>query len=209
MRLLDEHVGIAAGACANLADLVKEKTPLPKDTEDRQLLDKLAEIRAIVGLHCAGFVNIRFVGTPDLCATLRGDKYSIEVTRLGPVKGRLSAVWEQEHESAEGFTVRVTSSGALTDLLSTSIDRKLQHEAAQLPKDDSIGVIWIVGSRTYLTVGALERPTAGLERRMPITTGQAVVDAATALRKTGLYGHVRYVVLSQGERDAFWPHVPR
>jgi len=85
LSLLDDHLSIASDTCSNFPDVLKEKLKLPTliDAANTTVLNKLSEIRAVVGLSRLGFRDIQFSGTPDFTASRNDEASAIEVTRLG------------------------------------------------------------------------------------------------------------------------------
>ena len=67
LERLNSDLGIAAQACGNFQSLIEEKRTLPSSLEEanKMIFDKLAEVRAVVGLRRLGFDKITFGGTPE------------------------------------------------------------------------------------------------------------------------------------------------
>jgi hypothetical protein len=92
LNRLNCQLCVASSVGGNLATVFLEKRGLGSDLEEasRTILDKLAEVRAIVGLDRLGFEDIRFTKNPDLLASLEGKSLLVEVTRFGTSQGNRS-----------------------------------------------------------------------------------------------------------------------
>ena len=204
LERLDHHLDVASRVCGNFQSLFSEKRGLGNNVEkaNEAIFDKLAEIRAIVGLHRLGFKNIKFAKTPDLLATLKGMGFLIEVTRLGASLGKRSKVWDLGIGSVEsGIPMGMqVSGGKSVGTLSGAIYSKIEDKYPQLKKSihkaDGM-IVWISLGRDYLTAGRYELPDVGLQLRM--SNAKKALDLAfQQIRNTGLYSSISYVVLSRG-----------
>ena len=202
---LDHDLCLASKVCSNLESLVKEKSRLGTDLDEanRIILDKLAEIHAVVGLHRLGFDKIQFKGTPDFMALLNRRIFLVEVTRLGASKGKRSDVWDAEAGSVESGVYLGFShgpGGKSDDRLSDAIYRETEGKCQQLRRsgEQSTGwIVWISLGRDYLGPGPYELPNVGLLALMR-TPKRALEDAMVHIREVGLYEELSYVVLSLG-----------
>ena len=213
LRLLDEHVRLATEVCSGFTRLIGEKSKLPADVDEANVavLNKLSEIRAVVGLARLGFRDMRFAGTPDFTASKDGQPAGIEVTRLGRSQGKRSDVWDWEAgapdlESLEevGYHVgRMSSGGKVEDALSEAIYREIEEKYRQIrhPEGTYLRIIWISLGRDYLTCNRYELAGMGLFKRMPRTAANTVALAVQSHRAAGLCELLTHVALCLG-RDS-------
>ena len=194
LSLLDDHLSIASDTCSNFLDVLKEKPKLPTliDEANTTVLNKLSEIRAVVGLSRLGFRDIQFSGTPDFTAYRNDAACAIEVTRLGRSLGRRSDVWDYEAgapdlESLEevGYHVGLMSSGGkVHDALSEAIYREIEEKYRQIrgAQGTNLRMIWISLGRDYLTCGLYELPGIGSLKNMSRTISGFVASAVQSHR---------------------------
>jgi hypothetical protein len=195
LGLLDDHLALAASRCSRFDRLIKERSSLGTDIEqaNRMLLDKLAEVRAIVGLHRLGFRDIAYQGTPDLSATLGASTFAVEVTRLAASADQtvplLTVIWPGDGSE---------------DKLAEELFAKIQAKQGQLSKSPSTygnHVIWISLGRDYFTAGRYERVATGLRRKMPGHVRGALELAAARARGELRYRELAYVVVCPGRKE--------
>lgn len=211
LRLLDEHLTAAPDACSNFSEVIREKARLPKHLHQANVtvLNKLSEVRAVVGLSKLGFDHIRFSGTPDLMATKNGKVACIEVTRLGRSSGRRSQVWDRESGAPNleslvdvGYRVGMMSSGGkVVDAISEAIYREIEDKYPQVRdlQDAALRVIWISLGRDYLTCNLYElEGMGGSFTHMPRTAAKAVALAVQAHCESGLCQLLTHVALCPG-----------
>lgn len=102
LNLLDSHLEIAGERCSNLGQLIGELRGFGTNVDgaNGMLLDKLAEVRAVVGLDELGFRDLTFSGTPDLTATKNDKQFAVEVTRIAASGGirELSGNYEIQND---------------------------------------------------------------------------------------------------------------
>ena len=201
---LDCHLCIARKVCGDFESVFSERLQLGTDLHEAnaRILDKLAEIRAIVGLHLLGFEGIRFIRTPDLVATLEGKAFLVEVTRLGASTGKRADVWDWESGSiASGAHVGMEASGGRSvRTLFDAIYREIEGKYPQFKKSKCQAdgrIVWISLGRDYLTAGRYELPDVGLQVRMS-NPERALELALREIKGTGGYPGLSHVVLSRG-----------
>jgi hypothetical protein len=199
---LDKHLSLASEMCGNFASLVSEKSRLPSDLDEanKTILNKLSEVRAVVGLERLGFADMSFNGSPDLRATRSGSVYSIEITRLGCSEGKRSKVWDIEAGSLQedGYHVgSMVGGGASVEALSEAIYREIEEKAPQLKGAGGEGVLWVSLGRDYLATGLYELPGVGLLVKMS-NPNRALLDAMRYKDESGLYKDVSHVIVSLG-----------
>ena len=204
LKRLDYHLCIASSVSRNFESVFSEKRNLGSDVHEvnARILDKLAEIRAIVGLHRLGFEDVEFTGTPDFVAALKLKKFLIEVTRLGASPGKRAEVWDKELGSLEqGWKVGAILEGEkASKALLDAIYDEVEGKCAQLKKSEIQAdgwIVWISHGRDYLTAGLYELPDVGLLEELPFAR-EALDAAVRQIRNTGLYGNLSHVVLSLG-----------
>jgi len=204
LKRLDYHLCIASTVSRNFDAVFLERRSIGSDLHEanRAILDKLAEVRAVVGLYRLGFENIEFVGTPDFAAVLNSRRFLVEVTRLGASMGKRSDVWDAESGSIEsGLHVGIIvsegkSNGALWEAIYREVEGKWR-QLGQFAMQPSGRIAWISLGRDYLTAGRYELPGVGLWVKMNIP--KVALDAAVQqIRDTGLYVDLSHVVLSLG-----------
>jgi hypothetical protein len=197
LRLLDRDLATAARHCWNFTGLIGERRRVGKDRTgaSRLVLDKLAEVRAVAGLHALGFHEIAFQGTPDLVATDEGTQFAIEVTRLADSPTEAPAL-------PGDIQVAVLGSGdqdarwKLADEFFAKIKGKRQQlSAVPVPQDH---IIWISLGRDYFTAGLYERRLTGLRRQMPMLVAPALELAAHRVRRELGYPQLRRIVVCPG-----------
>ena len=210
LRRLDDHIRVASEVCTGFDSLTKEKSVLPPDIDEanKTVLDKLSEVRAVVGLARLDFRGIRFAGTPDFTASKDGQQAAIEVTRLGRSQGKRSDVWDYEAgapdlESLEevGYHVGLMSGGGkVEDALSEAIYREIEEKYRQIRDAEGadLRMIWISLGRDYLTCNQYELEGMGLFKSMPRTAAQTVALAVQSHRAAGLCESLTHVVLCPG-----------
>lgn len=210
LKVLDEHLSMAAAACSNFPDLLKEKAKLPPLMHEANVtvLNKLSEIRAVVGLARLGFRDVRFSGTPDFTASKDGQTTAIEVTRLGRSQGARSDVWDREGGAADmesleeiGYHVGLMSSGGkVKDALSEAIYREIEEKYRQIRHLEvaDLRIIWISLGRDYLTCHQYELEGMGLFKSMRRTAAKTVALAVQSHRAAGLCELLTHVALSPG-----------
>ncbi len=210
LRRLDDHIGVASEVCTRFDFLIKEKSVLPPDIDEanKTVLDKLSEVRAVVGLARLDFRGIRFAGTPDFTASKDGQQAAIEVTRLGRSQGKRSDVWDCEDgapdlESLEevGYHVGLMSSGGkVEDALSEAIYREIEEKYRQIRDAEGadLRMIWISLGRDYLTCNKYELEGMGTFKGMPRTAAKTVALAVQSHRAAGLCELLTHVVLCPG-----------
>jgi hypothetical protein len=208
LNRLNCHLCVAAGVCGNFEAIFSEKRELRSDLEEanRTILDKLAEVRAIVGLDHLGFEDIRFVKTPDFHARFRGRSFLVEVTRFGASQGNRSDVWDSKWGSLKGGAqLQIAfrgpggkSSEALFGAVYAKVEGKYpQFEKSQYKADGNLLLLWISLGRDYLAAGKYELPDVQLNVMMNST--QSVLDnAVRQIKETGSYSDLSHVVLSRG-----------
>jgi len=207
--ILEDHLSLASDACSNFLELLKEKERLPAQIADANvtILNKLSEIRAVVGLSKFGFRNIRFSGTPDFMAVRQEDSAAIEVTRLGRSHGRRSDVWDWEGgaENLEtldevGYRAGLMSTGGKVEgALSEAIYREIEEKYRQVRSADAtLRIIWISLGRDYLTCGLYELEGIGSFAKMPRTSAKTVALAVQSHRESGLCQQLTHVALCPG-----------
>ena len=209
LPLLDEHLSVASQSCLNFRDLLGEKAKLPSSIHEANatVLNKLGEIRAVVGLSRLGFGHIQFSGTPDLTASKDGQPAAIEVTRLGRSEGRRSDVWDVEVgaenlESLEevGYHAGLmTSGGKVEGALSEAIYREIEEKYRQIRDADAhYRIIWISLGRDYLTCNKYELEGMGLFKSMSRTAASTAAQAVQSHREAGLCELLTHVVICPG-----------
>lgn len=207
--LLDAHLKEACDTCSNLPDLLKEKPKLPKQLDEANItvLNKLSEIRAVVGLSRLGFSSIEFSGTPDLIASKGAKRAAIEVTRLGRSEGKRSDVWDWEAggtdpESLEetGYHIGLMSQGKkVTEALWDAIYREIEEKYRQVRDVEAdLLIIWISLGRDYLTCSQHELEGIGLFKTMRGTQEETAALAIQSHLAAGLCKRLTHVVISPG-----------
>ena len=210
LRRLDDHLRVACDLCTGFDSLIKEKSVLPPDIDEanKTVLNKLSEVRAVVGLARLGFRDIRFAGTPDFTASKDGQQAAIEVTRLGRSQGKRSDVWDYEAgapdlESLEevGYHVGLMSSGGnVEDALSEAIYREIEEKYRQIRDAEGadLRMIWISLGRDYLTCNQYELEGMGSFKSMPRTAAKTVALAVQSHGAAGLCELLTHVALCPG-----------
>lgn len=210
LPLLDKHLSMASHSCSNFRDMLSEKAKLPSSIHEANatVLNKLSEIRAVVGLSRLRFRDIQFSGTPDFTASKDGQHAVIEVTRLGRSEGRRSDVWDgefgaQDLESLEevGYHGGVMSSGGkVEDALSEAIYREIEEKYRQIrdAADADFRIVWISLGRDYLTCNKYELEGMGLFKSMPRTAAATAVSAVQSHRAAGLCELLTHVAICPG-----------
>ncbi len=206
LERLDHHLALAATNCSGFGRLISERSKVGGDlhSANRMVLDKLSEIRAIVGLHHLSFYDISYGGSPDLCASRDGTTYGVEVTRLAASGGMRS------FDEFADFKITVVVQGDdSADDLANQLFAKIMTKREQLlrtPFAHGKHIIWISTGRDYLTAGLYERELAGLRPRMPRDVAGKLDRAIDKVQRTCHYPQLSYVVASRG-RDS--EDVPR
>lgn len=195
LQLLDDHLELAAKICSRFDRLMKERSGLGADLQqaNRMLLDKLAEIRAIVGLHHLRFRGIAYEGTPDLSATGDSTTFAVEVTRLAASPGQtvplLAMLWTGDGSEQE-----------LADELFSKIVAKYRQLSKASSKDGKY-VIWISLGRDYFTAGRYERTLTGLRSRMSGYVSNALNRAVAKVQRQMRCQEPAYVVVCPGREE--------
>jgi hypothetical protein len=210
LRRLDYHLCVASNVSRNFDSVLSERPQLGSDLYEanRTILDKLAEIRAIVGLHRLDFEDIEFIKTPDLLATFKGKRFLVEVTRLGASAGMRSDVWDEKLGSIrEGIEIDVSwSEKKPIEALSDAIYREIEDKYPQFKKSkhQADGFILCISlGRDYFTAGRYELPNVALRViRSNTSTKRALALALQQIGATGLYSDLSHVVLSVGRDEA-------
>lgn len=204
LKRLDCHLDIASISCRNFESVFSEKSSLGSDIHEAnaRILDKLAEIRAIVGLYRFGFKDIEFIKSPDFLAVSGSKKFLIEVTRLGASTGKRSDVWDWQLGSLElGIHMGVmVGEGKSNEALSDAIYREVEGKCQQLRKSNKQSdgwIVWISLGRDYLTAGLYELPSVGTWVKMSIPK-RALETAVRQIKDARLYINLSHVVLSLG-----------
>jgi len=216
LKRLDYHLCIASTVSRNFDSVFSEKRNLGSDVHEAnaRILDKLAEIRAIVGLHRLGFEDIEFMGTPDFVSVMSSKKFLVEVTRLGASMGKRSKVWAWEWGSIEsGVKISELDVEKSTEALLDAIYDELESKCAQLKKSEIQAdgwIVWISHGRDYLTANLYELPNVGLLEKLAFAR-KALNVAVREIRNTGLYGNLSHVVLSLGRdrKDLVSPEISK
>lgn len=193
LELLETHLGIAARKCQGFEQLIHEKRSLGADLDsvNRTILDKLAEVRAVVGLNELGFSDIAFRKSPDLIAEKDNRAYAVEITRISASGG--------VREPPQIAKVRLLTQGDQTDLLWRQIITKVLAKREQLLKAaDASHLIWISTGRDYFTAGRYEPELAGLRRGMPNHLRVMVETACSDSRIRDGYPELAYLAASPG-----------
>lgn len=189
-QLLDEHSAsdldklehslyLANLYCNDFALLFKGKK-LPQDpkTVDGQIIDVLAEVKAIEYLHGHGFQEIthikrkKNVKTVDFSAQRNGQYYAIEVTRLGlaqSVKKQPVYYYKDSKidysikcEDAEGYELSMITEGINTERIMIEISDTVQHEYPQIKEycgrqaNQWKGILILSSGRDYFVAGMYE-----------------------------------------------------
>lgn len=215
LELLNGHLDIASKICQNFDSLIREKQTLSPGLQEanREVLDKLAEIRAIVGLHALGFQSIKFIGSPDLRASHRGSDFLMEVARLSASQAKRPDEWWDEQPGGPASDIFIGVSwggGKAKDAIANAIHSKINKKNRQLKKSpygtSKLTIIWISLGRDYLTAGKYERPGVGLQSRMS-NPRIALQEAVDQIRQTGGYSELSHVILSLGrdKDDLIYP----
>ena len=188
---LDNHLALAAQHCLRFGRLTRERSRPGKDVANanRMVLDKLAEIRAVVGLHRSGFENIVFRETPDLSVDFDGKTLAVEVTRLSssplhPLK-----------------LVEMLADGDDPQQLANEILGKVASKQAQLNQHRGTyteDLIWVSLGRDYFTAGLYERPATALRARFSGYASDALSLAVSRIKATLTYPELSYVALCPG-----------
>jgi hypothetical protein len=218
LKRLDDHLCVASTICGHFDSLISEKRQVGSDLDEanKAILDKLAEVHAIVGLRRLGFDAIEFIGTPDFAAVLQSKRFLIEVTRLGASSGKRSDSSDKAWGSIEaGIKMDfVTSRGKAPEALLEAFYREIEDKYPQLKKADRQAdgmIVWISIGQDYLPAGKYEPNNVGLFVRMPNTIRQALCDAVTQIKATGSYAGLSHVVISCGRdrSDLVLPELDR
>lgn len=199
LQLLDRHLGLAAQNCTGFSGLIKERRRPGKDLHgaSRMILDKLAEVRAVVGLYGMGFTDVTYQGTPDLRVSQGSATFAVEITRLAAspaeepiMNGEIQVtILDQRDESA----VRKLANEFLV---------KIEAKHAQLSRALIPGEhIWISLGRDYFTAGLYERRPTGLRRKMPGYVSDALALAAARVQRELAYPQLRRVVICPGREE--------
>jgi len=213
LERLDRHIDIASRVCSNFQSLFSEKRELGNDVEkaNEAIFDKLAEIRAIVGLHRLDFKDIKFIKHPDLFAKFKGKNFLVEVTRLGNTTGKRADIYDSDTiESESGIRTRQIFDGEKSKsvgVISEAIYYKIVDKYGQFrnPKYQSDGwIVWISIGRDYLTVPkyVMEYTEAlavmpNAKRALDLAMQEIIKD-----KKRGLYSCLSYSILSLGRDDS-------
>jgi hypothetical protein len=198
LALLNDHLAIAEEKCAGFDRLLRERRRLGTDIDgvNAMILDKLAEVRAIVGLDEWGFQDIEFSASPDFTATWKGTQYAIEVTRISASGG--------VREPPEDIEVLLVKEGDASDLLWRQIITKASGKRDQFlraSRTDSNHIVWVSTGRDYFTVGRYEPDPAGLREDMPKHLEAMLQKAIDDSRIKVDYPELAFVGASPG-RDA-------
>ncbi len=194
LDLLDSHLGTAGVQCSNFGQLIGELRGFGTNVDgaNGMLLDKLAEIRAVVGLAEFGFDDIKFSRTPDLTATKDGNELAIEVTRIAASGGI--------RELSGDYEIQLIAEGD-EDVLSLQLVTKAVAKRAQLLRANLTAtnhILWISTGRDYFLAGRYEPKSAGLRKRMPNHLRQLVEKASVDDRITRDYPELVCLVASPG-----------
>ena len=203
---LDSHLQVAADSCRDFHKLIEEKQQLPNDREEanRTILDKLAEVRSVVGLQKLGFTSVAFTESPDLEARYEDSTYAIEVTRLAASTNTADSWWESSQVLGDGATITVASSiGRLPVAMSKQIYSKIDSKGKQLNSvvDPISPLVWISLGRDYFTVGEAERAGTGLKVHMRHGYERALDLGIDGAVKNALIPRLRGVVLCPGRDE--------
>ena len=199
LKRLEEHLGLACKNCANFVSVFSEKQSLGEDINEAnaRILDKLAEIRAVIGLSRFGFKDIEFIGTPDFAASSGNKRFLVEVTRLGASKGERADVWD---DTPSGSVSVMYGDGKSNERLEYAIYHEAVYKYQQFKKPtiQSDGwIVWVSLGRDYLTAGKYELPGVSTWVQMSIPE-RALNHALEQIRCTGSYSNLSHVVLSLG-----------
>lgn len=192
--LLDQHLDLASSTCTDFSRLISEHRNLGSDLDNanRQVLDKLSEIRAVVGLNEAGFTDIAFCGTPDLQAKSSGTTFAVEVTRISASGG--------PNEPPQGIEVTLIKEGDQDDELFRQIITKALAKRDQLLNAGraSDHFLWVSTGRDYFTAGRYEPKNAGLRPGMPRHLEAMARTACSDSRIRDGYPELVYLGVSPG-----------
>jgi hypothetical protein len=208
---LEEHLAVASTVCPNFHELLKEKASLPPHLHEanRTVLNKLAEIRAVVGLHEFGFSDIRFTGRPDLSCTAGGSTLWVEVTRLGASQGKRSLVYDEAWETKDGeiFVGTMTSDGAVEDAIGEAVYREVEDKHRQLRDvGDGKSALWISLGNDYFVNSTYSLPSMSLLSSFRQVPAKILQDTWESLRRTGSYRKLNHIVLAGGDAVPLaWP----
>jgi len=205
LRLLDEHVRLATEVCRGFTRLIGEKSKLPTDLDEanKTVLNKLSEVRAVVGLHRLNFAQVEFTESPDLKAEREGRTFAVEVTRFGYSEGKRSLVWDEQWGSLEDgiFMGLMTDDGPAPDAISEAVYREIEEKYPQLKRSGgSVGgrILWISLGRDYFATGVYELFGANTFGRMTRSANHALEAAYRDIAATGGYERLSHVVLCLG-----------
>ena len=209
LRRLDEHLDLANKACSNFDECMLEKQLLPSNIDQANItiLNKLAEVRAIVGLSRLGFENLTFIESPDFSTTYEGNTAYIEVTRLNNSFGKRSNVWDESYGDLEkdGYMIGVMNErhrgrgSKAVAAISEAIYRKVEDKYKQLQQvsdQDALHFLWISLGRDYINAGRYELPGVDEVGRTENYI-DALQDTIAFFEGEGAYGGLR-IVLSCG-----------
>ncbi len=193
LKTLDAHLDVAGQLCQDFERLISERKGFGTniDGANQMLLDKLAEIRAVVGLDECGFTGIAFSTTPDLTARKDGKDYAIEVTRISASGGI--------RELSGDYEIKILPNPDEPDVLPLQIVTKALAKREQLINAGFTGVnhiIWISVGRDYFLAGRYEPDLAGLRRHMPAYLRTKVEQAASDNRIKRGYPELQYFAAS-------------
>lgn len=205
LSLLDNHIKVATQVCRGFARLIGEKSKLPADLDEanKTVLNKLSEVRAVVGLHRLKFTELEFSEFPDLTAERNGRKFAVEVTRFGYSEGKRARVWDRTWGSLEDgvFMGLMSSDGLAPEAISEAIYREIEEKYPQLKRSsESVGgcILWISLGRDYLTAGVYELSGADTFGRMTRSATHALEAAIRDIVATDAYELLSHVVLCRG-----------
>jgi hypothetical protein len=195
LDLLDSHLAQASKTCANFDQLISERKQVGTDRDEanRTVLDKLAEIRAIVGLEECGFSSIQFVRSPDLLAEIDGLVLPVEVTRISAPGG--------PREPPEDVEVSVVFEGDDTDVMWRQLITKMLAKRERLlrtPYAHLGHMVWVSTGRGYFTAGRYESSLAGLRLGMPKHLRFLTELASSDPRIREGYPELKYLAVSPG-----------
>lgn len=213
LRLLDHHLELVSESCANFEWCLEEERTLPTNLDQANIvvLNKLAEVRAIVGLSRLGFEDLKFIETPDLSGFRSGRPAYVEVTRLNKSFGKRSDTWDESYGDLErdGYTIGVMNQRRsegdrpkAVDAISEAIYRKVEEKYRQLelvPGQEGARLLWISLGRDYFAAGRYELPGVDeMQRTQHYIDG--IQDAIRYFESQNAYAGLS-VVLSLGRNN--------
>ncbi len=202
LQVLDNDLKLATDICPDISQLISEKKKLPLNNSDeasRQILDKLSEIKAVIGLHRLGFSNIRFNKSPDFTAINNGLLFGIEVTRMNKPAGHRQDVFERSYYLNDNLMVNVSySDGKDAEKLYFGIYNAISRKEKQLSKIEP-AILWVSLGRDYLSAGKFEIPGIGTQLKFKFDNCNVISNVWDNLKKQNLLPKsLRHIVLSPG-----------